>query len=171
MVLRNLIIFIDWLFFIFFNRWGEYLLFLIGSHIKLIFLFLVLLIVFLLLLCPLRVPKEKLRVSIILFVLAFSLCVILPFQAAYNTSMLIEKGIHLSNILKKYHIDRNTLPIDMNDLSPEYLSSDSLRVFRNSIMYRRLSDSVFVLEIHSWYLYSEFYRFDPFNEKFVKTDD
>lgn len=72
---------------------------------------------------------------------------------------------------KLYKYKNNHFPYDLDELISKYIKSSEFDSLNNNFKYKILNEELFVLEIHTWYLYTEFYRFIPYEKKFIKTDD
>ena len=72
---------------------------------------------------------------------------------------------------KLYEYKNNHFPYDLDELISKYIKSSEFDSLNNNFKYKILNEELFVLEIHTWYLYTEFYRYIPYEKKFIKTDD
>ncbi len=95
----------------------------------------------------------------------------IPFQAGYNTKKLVNYGEQLISKISEYKNKHGVLPKNLDDLIPSYVNPEEKSLLNDNFFFKTINSDLYVIEIHTWYLYSEFYRYYWDVNKFIKTDD
>ena len=163
--------FFDWLFFIKLNQWGEYLFTLFGSHFNIVVFFIIVQLILIIIFKLFIRSNKKTIIFVLISTSLYFLLIFFPFQLGYNTNKLIKGGYDIVTKLYEYKNENNHFPYDLDELISKYIKSSEFDSLNNNFKYKILNEELFVLEIHTWYLYTEFYRYIPYEKKFIKTDD